>query len=75
MGLFDYFKRRQAPPQQVRSSIRFIDGSEFSWGDICTSGGYMTLAECPEVVTGCSEIARLIASMTIYSLLLPKPLL
>lgn len=66
MGLFDYFKRRQAPPQKVRSSIKFIDGSEFSWGDICISGGYMTLAECPEVVTGCSEIARLIASMTIY---------
>lgn len=66
MGIFDFMRRREAPPQQTRSSIRFIDGSEFSWGDITITGGYRTLDKCPEVITACNEIAKLVASMTIY---------
>ena len=66
MGLFDFLKRQAEPPQQLRSSIRFIDGREFSWGDITLKGGYITLDECPEVITACNEIAKLVASMTIY---------
>lgn len=66
MGILDFLRRRETPPQQTRSSIRFIDGSEFTWGDMCISEGYKTLDKCPEVITACSEIAKLIASMTIY---------
>lgn len=66
MGILDFLKRRETPPQQMRSSIRFIDGSDFAWSDMCISEGYKTLDKCPEVITACNEIAKLIASMTIY---------
>lgn len=44
--------------------ITFLDGSTFA--EFIGSGRYTTLAECPEIQTGCRTIADLISSMTIY---------
>lgn len=63
MGLFS---RRKKEPAQKRSII-FPDGSPFDWGIASEIvPGYVALDKCPEIVTGCSRIAELIASMTIY---------
>lgn len=63
MGIFDFFRRQPEPPQQMRS-VRLVDGRDF--GATCIEAGYMPLDHNPEIVTGCTRIAELIGSMTVY---------
>lgn len=65
MGIFDFFKKREDPPKQRRSII-FPDGTPFGWGVTSLEAGYTPLSSCPEIITGCTRIAELISSMTIY---------
>lgn len=65
MGIFDFFKKPEPAPKHVRSIV-FPDGSPFSWGVTSFEPGYVPLAACPEIITGCNRIADLISSMTIY---------
>lgn len=60
------FNRRKKEPAQKRSIV-FPDGLPFDWGVASEIvPGYVTLDKNPEIVTACSRIAELIASMTIY---------
>lgn len=61
MGLFD-FLRREKPAMQKRS-IRLATGEQFAE---FLNTGYYSLADNAEVVAGCSRIAQLVGSMTIY---------
>lgn len=63
MGIFDFLRRQPSAPQQVRS-VRLVDGRDF--GATCLEAGYTPLDHNPEIVTGCTRIAELIGSMTIY---------
>lgn len=65
MGIFDFFKKQEPAPKQTRSIV-FPDGTPFSWGVKSFEPGYTPLSKCPEIITGCSRIANLISSMTIY---------
>lgn len=67
MGIFDFFKKPEpAPAPKQTRSIVFPDGTPFSWGVKNFEPGYTPLSKCPEIITGCSRIANLISSMTIY---------
>lgn len=50
-------------PPQMRSAVWITD--QAGWNDLCTVQ-YRPLDRCPEIVTACSRIADLIATMTIY---------
>lgn len=64
MGILDIFKRREEP--QHRRMIVFPDGTPFGWGITDLGVGYTPLSCNPEIVTACTRIAELVASMTIY---------
>lgn len=64
MGILDIFKRREEP--QHRRTIVFPDGTPFGWGITDLGVGYTPLSCNPEIVTACTRIAELVASMTIY---------
>lgn len=48
----------------VNTKTVFLTSNEY-WKEICSSG-YVALDRNPEIIAGCSRIAELIASMTIY---------
>lgn len=50
-------------PAQRRSAVWITD--QTGWNDLCLTQ-YRPLDRCPEIVTACSRIAELIATMTIY---------
>jgi HK97 family phage portal protein len=50
-------------PAQKRSAVWITD--QTGWNDLCLTQ-YRPLDRCPEIVTACSRIAELIATMTIY---------
>lgn len=50
-------------PVQKRSAVWITDQN--GWNDLCMTQ-YRPLDRCPEIVTACSRIAELIATMTIY---------
>lgn len=50
-------------PVQKRSAVWITD--QTGWNDLCLTQ-YRPLDRCPEIVTACSRIAELIATMTIY---------
>ena len=50
-------------PAQKRSAVWITD--QTGWNDLCMTQ-YRPLDRCPEIVTACSRIAELIATMTIY---------
>ena len=50
-------------PAQKRSAVWITD--QTGWNDMCLTQ-YRPLDRCPEIVTACSRIAELIATMTIY---------
>lgn len=60
MGFFDLFRRR--PIQKRGVTIMRPD----EWEEWIHCGSARTLATCPEVISGCKQIAELISSMTIY---------
>lgn len=62
MGLFDFLRRK--PVQKQTRGITVMNPSE--WEEWIHSGSARTLATCPEVISGCRQIAELISSMTIY---------
>ena len=55
---------RKAPPAQKRCSAVWLTDAA-GWNDLCLTH-YRPLDRCPEIVTACSRIADLIATMTIY---------
>lgn len=60
MSIFDRFKRQKR--DNVGGTVGVWLGTG---GDICCPG-YTSLDKCPEIMAGCSKIAELIASITIY---------
>lgn len=58
MGVFNWRTRARKP------RIGIVLGGEDSDGLKCS--GYTTLDNCPEIMTACREIAKLIGSMTIH---------
>lgn len=57
-------KKKTKQIEQKRSNVAYVLGSDF--GTLCTSGEYVSLDRCPEIMTACKKIAELIGSMTIY---------
>lgn len=55
--------KKQELPIQKRSAVWVTDAA--GWNDLCITQ-YRPLDQCPEIVTGCSKIAELIAMMTIH---------
>lgn len=59
-------KKSRSPaskPEQKRSAVWVTDAT--GWNNLCLTQ-YRPLDRCPEIVTACSRIAELIATMTIY---------
>jgi HK97 family phage portal protein len=56
--------KRLPPQMQKRCSAVWLTDAA-GWNDLCTVQ-YRPLDRCPEIVTACSRIADLIATMTIY---------
>lgn len=56
-------RKPTSKPEQKRSAVWVTDAT--GWNDLCLTQ-YRPLDRCPEIVTACSRIAELIATMTIY---------
>ena len=56
---------KRLPPQTQKSCSAVWLTDAAGWNDLCTVQ-YRPLDRCPEIVTACSRIADLIATMTIY---------
>ena len=55
---------RKVPPMQKRCSAVWVTDAA-GWNELCSTQ-FRPLDRCPEIVTACSRIADLIATMTIY---------
>lgn len=47
-----------------KRSVGYVLGTDFD--NLCSTGDYVSLDRCPEIMTACKKIAELIGSMTIH---------